>query len=62
MMSYLYTLEGGGLDSLGTVYTQITTWMGAMVTTIVNTPLLLLPVGIFAAGAVIGLCKRFIGA
>lgn len=54
-------LEGTGLDALSTVYTQITSWMGTMVTTIVTTPLLLLPVGIFAAGAVIGLCKRFIG-
>lgn len=54
-------LEGSGLEALGTVYTQLTAWMGTMVTTISNTPLLLIPVGLFVAGGVIGLCKRFIG-
>lgn len=50
------------LDGVGTVFTQISTWVGNLVTTISNQPLLLIPVGIFAFGAVIGLCKRLIGA
>lgn len=50
-----------GLATLGTVYTQLMTWMATIVSTISSTPLLLLPVGIFVAGAMIGLAKRFIG-
>lgn len=52
----------GGLDALGTVFTWLTTQFGGLVTTIANTPLLLLPVGIFVTGGVIGLAKRLIGA
>ena len=54
-------MEGGGLTALGTVFTQLMTWIGDICTTIATTPLLLLPVGIFVAGASIGLAKRFIG-
>ncbi len=50
-----------GLTTLGTVYTQLMAWMATIVSTISSTPLLLLPVGIFVAGAMIGLAKRFIG-
>lgn len=58
----LAALEGdAGLATLGTVYTQLMTWMATIVSTISSTPLLLLPVGIFVAGAMIGLAKRFIG-
>lgn len=58
----LVAVEGsGGLGALGTVFTQIASWVGEMVNVIVATPLLLLPVGIFAFGAVIGLSQRFIG-
>lgn len=53
--------EGDGLSSLGTVFTWIMGNISTVVTTIVGSPLLLLPVGIFAAGATIGLAKRFIG-
>lgn len=54
--------EGGtDLSSLKTVFDWLMTAIGSVVTTIVTTPLLLLPVGIFAAGATIGLAKRFIG-
>lgn len=53
--------EGDGLTSLQTVFSWLMTSIGTVVTTIVSTPLLLLPVGIFAAGATIGLAKRFIG-
>lgn len=49
------------LTTLGSVYTQLMSWIGTVVTTIASEPLLLLPVGIFVTGAVIGLAKRFIG-
>ena len=59
----VYALEGAtGLEALATIFTQIMTWMSSLVTTIVSTPLLLIPVGIFCVGAVIGLAKRLIGA
>ena len=50
-----------GLEALGTIFTQIMTWVGSLVTTIADQPLLLLPVGIFVVGAVIGLAGRLIG-
>lgn len=50
-----------GLDTLGQIFTQIMTWVGSLVTTIASQPLLLLPVGIFVVGAVIGLASRLIG-
>lgn len=50
-----------GLTSLGSIFTQIMTWVGNLVTTIAGEPLLLLPVGIFVVGAVIGLAGRLIG-
>lgn len=50
-----------GMVSLGEIFTQIMTWVGTLVTTISSTPLLLLPVGIFVVGAVIGLASRLIG-
>ena len=58
-------MEGGstttGLEALGTIFSQIMTWMGDLVTTIANKPILLIPVGIFVVGAVIGLASRLIG-
>ncbi len=58
-------MEGAGnsLASLGTLFTQFTSWMTAMVTTITaeGNEILLLAVGIFAVGAVIGLSRRLIG-
>ena len=50
-----------GLQSLGEIFTQIMTWVGSLVTTIASQPLLLLPVGIFVVGAVIGIASRLIG-
>lgn len=50
-----------GLEALGTIFTQIMSWVGDLVTTIADEPLLLLPVGIFVVGAVIGLAGRLIG-
>lgn len=50
-----------GLTSVGSVATFLWGQIDEVVTTIVSTPLLLIPVGIFVAGAAIGLAKRFIG-
>lgn len=56
-------MEGatGGLSSVVTVFTQFGSWIGDLVEVIIDTPLLLIPVGIFCFGAVIGLAKRLIG-
>jgi len=56
-------MEGAatGLEQIGTVAAFLWEQVGDVVTTIVSTPLLLIPVGIFVAGAAIGLAKRFIG-
>lgn len=51
----------GGLENVGTVAEFLWGQIADVVTTIVSTPLLLIPVGIFVAGAAIGLAKRFIG-
>lgn len=50
----------GDLTAVGTVFSQLMSWIGSLVTTIASTPLLLIPVGIFTAGAVIGLGYRLI--
>lgn len=60
-MYIMETPTGTGLEALGTIFTQIMTWMGSLVETIVNKPILLIPVGIFVVGAVIGLASRLIG-
>ena len=49
------------ITSLGEIFTQLMTWVSSLVTTISTQPLLLLPVGIFVVGAVIGLASRLIG-
>ena len=57
-------MEGGNaLTSLGTIFTTFTGWMTDMVETITasGNEILLLAVGIFAVGAVIGLARRLIG-
>lgn len=56
-------MEGvvSGMESLGTVASFLWEQIGDVVTTIQATPLLLIPVGIFVAGAAIGLAQRFIG-
>ncbi len=55
------TVVETGMTALGTIFTQIMTWVGDLVSTIADEPLLLLPVGIFVVGAVIGLAGRLIG-
>lgn len=58
----MFLLEAStGLTTLGTIFTQVMTWVSSLVNTIASEPLLLLPVGIFAVGAVIGLAGRLIG-
>lgn len=56
-------MEGAtnAMEGITTVTTFLWTEIGKVVDTIVSTPLLLIPVGIFIAGAAIGLAKRFIG-
>ncbi len=58
-------MEGAenALTSLGTIFTTFTGWMTDMVETITasGNEILLLAVGIFAVGAVIGLARRLIG-
>ena len=51
------------LTSLGTIFTQLMGWVTSLLTTITATgnEILLIPVGIFVVGAVIGLCSRLIG-
>lgn len=49
------------MESLATVFTSIIGYMGDMVDYIITTPILLIPVGIFVAGATIGLASRLIG-
>ena len=56
-----FTLDATtGLENLGTVFTQVTTWLTNIVTTITSSPILLMGLGIFVVGAVIGLAYRLI--
>lgn len=48
------------LSNLGTVFTQVASWLGDIVSTITGSPILLLGLGIFVVGAVIGLAYRLI--
>ena len=57
----LSSSSGGGLTEVGSVATFMLEQIGKVVTTIVSTPLLLIPVGLMVVGAAIGLAKRFIG-
>lgn len=49
-----------GIENLGTLFTTITGWLTSIVSTITSSPLLLLGLGIFVVGAVIGLAYRLI--
>lgn len=57
---FLEAAASGGMESISTVTTFLWQEIGEVVTTIVSTPLLLIPVGLFVAGGAIGLAKRFI--
>lgn len=52
-----------GMTSLTTIFGQLMTWVGDLLNTITaeGNEILLIPVGIFVVGAVIGLCSRLIG-
>lgn len=54
------TVVSTGMEALGTVVTWLTTQFSNIIEVIIATPILLLPVGIFVAGAVIGLAHRLI--
>ena len=51
------------MTGLTTLFTQFTTWMGSIVTTMTTegNEIMLLPIGIFCVGAAIGLASRLIG-
>ena len=49
-----------GLSNLGQVWTQFTTWIQNIVSTITSSPILLIGLGIFVVGATIGLAQRLI--
>lgn len=53
--------EAGALDNVGTVADFLWEQIGNVVTTIISTPLLLIPVAVFVVGVVISFAKRFIG-
>lgn len=61
MLTIMDAAGATGLEALGTIFTQIMSWMGDLVNTIISKPILLIPVGIFVVGAVIGLASRLIG-
>lgn len=55
--------EGGAatpIQNLGAVVSQIWTWISNGLTTITSSPILLIGLGIFVAGAIIGLVYRLI--
>lgn len=58
------TLDAGAvtanLDGLTAVFSQLMSWIGSLVTTIATNPLLLVSLGVFVCGAVIGLAVRLI--
>lgn len=49
-----------GITNLGTLFTAITGWMADIVDTITSSPVLMIGLGIFVVGAVIGLAYRLI--
>lgn len=58
------TVVHTSMTSIATLFTQIGAWMTSIVTTMTSSgnEIMLLPVGIFIVGAVIGLARRLIGA
>lgn len=49
-----------GMTNLGTLFSEITGWVTSIVSTITSSPVLMLGLGIFIVGAVIGLAYRLI--
>lgn len=58
--SFVLETSDSSLTNLGTVFTQIGTWLSSIVSTITGSPILLIGLGIFVFGAVIGLAYRLI--
>lgn len=54
------TTVNAGIQNLGTLFTWITSRMGTLVNTITSSPVLMIGLGIFVVGAVIGLAYRLI--
>lgn len=48
------------LSTLGTVVTQVLTWVGSVASTIVQTPLLLVTTGFLMLGGAIGIFGRLL--
>lgn len=48
------------LTTLGSIVTQIMTWVGSVATTITDTPLLLLTTGFLVLGGAIGIFGRLL--
>lgn len=48
------------LSDLGTVVTQVMTWVGTVATTIVSTPILLVTTGFLVLGGAIGIFGRLL--
>lgn len=51
------------MTGLATLFTQFTTWMGGIVSTMTaeGNEIMLLPIGIFVVGGAIGLASRLFG-
>ncbi len=60
-MTLFLSSTATGMESITTVTTFLWSQITQVVNTIVSTPLLLIPVGLFVAGGAVGLAKRFIG-
>ena len=54
------TTTNSGITNLSTLFTTFTGWMQSIVDTITSDPVLMLGLGIFVVGAVIGLAYRLI--
>lgn len=50
----------GFLSDVGTVVTQVMTWVGTVASTIVSTPILLFTTGFLAIGGAIGIFGRLL--
>lgn len=48
------------MENLATLFTTITGWVASIVSTITASPVLMIGLGIFVVGAVIGLAYRLI--
>ena len=59
-MVILPATTSAGLTNLSTLFTTFTGWVASIVSTITSDPVLMLGLGIFVVGAVIGLAYRLI--